>query len=81
VVKLVGTITVSISDDVEEKFRKTASSKYGTRKGYLGDAITEAMKIWIKSESGNVKKAMELLEKGHNGGPLLYKSREEIHER
>lgn len=76
-----GTITISINDDVEKKFRRTASSKYGKRKGYLGEAITEAMEVWMKSESGNVKKAMELLEKGHNGGRLLYKSRDELHER
>lgn len=79
--KFMGTITISIDDEIEKRFRKTASSKYGTRKGYLGEAVTEAMKVWIKTESGNVKKAMELLEKGHNSGGLLYKSRDELHER
>ena len=76
-----GTITVNVNDDVEKKFRKAASTKYGTRKGYLGEAITEAMKTWIRSESNNVKRAFELLEKGHNSGGLTYKSREELHER
>ncbi|MBI2076644.1 MAG: hypothetical protein HYT72_05355 [Candidatus Aenigmarchaeota archaeon] len=76
-----GTITVSVDDDVEKKFRKAASTKYGKRKGYLGKAITTAMKIWIKAEGGNVKKAVELLEKGHNSGGLMYKSRDELHGR
>jgi len=76
-----GTITVNVDDEIEKKFRKTASSKYGKRKGYLGEAVTEAMETWLKSESGSVKKAMELLEKGHNSGGLLYKTRSELHER
>lgn len=76
-----GTITVNVDDEVEERFRKTASTKYGKRKGYLGEALTEAMKTWLKAESGSVKKAVELLEKGHNSGGLLYKSRDELHER
>lgn len=76
-----GTITVSVNDEVEKKFRKAASSKYGKRKGYLGEAVTKAMETWLKAESGNVKRAVELLEAGHNSGGLLYKSREELHER
>lgn len=76
-----GTITISVDDDVERKFRKAASTKYGKRKGYLGEAITEAMQTWLKSESGTVRKAVELLEKGHNSGGVLYKSRDELHER
>ena len=75
------TLTVNVSDDVEKRFRKMAGSKYGKRKGYLGEAVTEAMQTWMKSESGSVKKALELLEKGHNGGGLLYKSRDELHGR
>ena len=75
------TITVNVKDDVEKRFRKMAGSRYGKRKGYLGEAVTAAMETWIKSESNNVKKAIELLEKGHNGGGLLYKSRDELHER
>jgi len=78
---IMGTITISVNDDVERKFRKAAGNKYGRRKGYLGNAVTEAMKIWIKAEDRNVKNAVELLEKGHNSGGLLYKTRDELHER
>ncbi|MBS3053464.1 MAG: hypothetical protein J4469_03085 [Candidatus Aenigmarchaeota archaeon] len=76
-----GTITVNVDDDVEKKFRKTASTKYGKRKGYLGEALTEAMQTWLKTESNNVKKTIDLLERGHNSGGLLYKSRDELHGR
>lgn len=72
---------MNVDDDVEKKFRTTASTKYGKRKGYLGEALTEAMQTWLKTESNNVKKTIDLLEKGHNSGGLLYKSRDELHGR
>lgn len=37
------TITVNVDDEVYEKFRKLASDKYEGKKGFLGDAITDAM--------------------------------------
>ena len=76
-----GTMTINVEDETEKLFRKLAGAKYGKRKGAIGEAVTEAMQIWLKSESDNVAKAIELLEKGHNGGGLLYKSRDELHER
>ena len=39
-----GIITVSVDDKVEKEFRKIAMEEYKGRKGFLGDAITEAMK-------------------------------------
>ncbi len=59
-------ITVSVQEDVEERFRKLASVTYGKHKGYLGKAITEAMKEWeIKKRSTDVNvKALEMLETG-----------------
>ncbi|MFA4820488.1 MAG: hypothetical protein WC613_06050 [Candidatus Aenigmatarchaeota archaeon] len=74
-------MTISVRDDVEKRFRKMAGSKYGKRKGYLGEAVTEAMEVWLRAESGSVKRAVELMHKGHNSGGLLYKSRDELHER
>ena len=59
-----GTITINLEDETEKKFRKLAGSKYGKRKGALGEAFEEALQIWLKSESSSVKKAIELLEKG-----------------
>ncbi len=77
-----GTITISVEDETEKLFRKLASAKYGKRKGALGEAVEEAIGLWAEKEKKNaVAKAMELLERGHNGGGLLYKSRDELHER
>ena len=45
-----GTITISVEDETEKLFRKLASAKYGKRKGALGEAVTEAMQIWLKTQ-------------------------------
>lgn len=60
------TITVSVDADIEEKFRRLAGATYGSQKGYLGKAITEAMQDWKKKKEENdaVAKALKLLETG-----------------
>ncbi|MBI4162781.1 MAG: hypothetical protein HY513_03790 [Candidatus Aenigmarchaeota archaeon] len=60
------TITVSVDKETEEKFRKLASATYGNQKGYLGKALTDAMKEWEKKkeESDAVAKMLKLMEKG-----------------
>lgn len=60
------TITVNVEKDVEESFRKLAGAAYGKRKGYLGKAITEAMKEWErkKAQVDVNARALELLGTG-----------------
>ena len=43
-----GQITVRISDDLENEFRKLIARKSGYRKGQLTIAIEEALDCWIK---------------------------------
>lgn len=76
-------ITVSVQEDVEERFRKLAGIAYGKHKGYLGKAITEAMKEWEKrkKETDVNARALEMLKKGFNLGGITYKKRAELHER
>jgi len=76
------TITVNVEEDVEERFRKIASATYGRRKGYLGKALTQAMKEWEKKQKQidvNVR-ALEILRKGFKMGKITWKSRDELHE-
>jgi len=77
------TITVSVEEDVEERFRKLASATYGKRKGYLGKALTDAMREWEKKkkEVDVDARALEILRKGFNLGGITYKKRAELHER
>ncbi len=77
-----GTITINVKNETEKKFRKIAGARYGKRKGALGEAVTEALDLWTRTNSKkSVIKAMELLEKGIDMGKLKYKSRDELHER
>lgn len=78
-----GTITISVDDEVEASFRKVAGRVYGEKKGYLGNAITRAMDDWLHrmEEQKIAKRQMELLRKGLNVGRILYKNRDELHDR
>jgi len=77
------TITVNVDAEVEEKFRRTAKAVHGKRKGYLGKALTDAMKIWTreKEQTDNVAAALRLLDEGIDMGLMAYKIRAELHER
>ena len=75
------TITVKVDEDIEKTFREAASRRYGKRKGYLGKAITEAMKEWSeKGEKSEESKFRELLEKGVKMKKWKF-NREELHDR
>lgn len=74
-----GTITVSVDDDVEERFRKRVREKYGQKKGVLGKAFTEAMETWAKDE--DMQTFERLLEEGIDFEDWQYEDRSELHDR
>lgn len=77
-----GTITINVNDKSEMKFRNAAKIVYGTGKGTLGKAATEAIEDWAnRKTTGNEAKMLELLEKGFKMGKIKYKTREELHDR
>ena len=78
-----GTITVNVDDDIEGRFREVAGMAYHKKKGYLGKAITEAMKYWIyeKRQKEISERQLKLIERGFNFGGKLYKSRDDLYER
>jgi len=43
-----GVITVKIPDKLEMKFRKKVLDVYGKKKGALGEAVAEAIKLWLE---------------------------------
>ena len=78
-----GTITISVDDEVEKRFRDLAKKKLGERKGYLGKATTEALEHWVRLQSQEdiANDALALLKKGHHLGKHLYKERQDLYDR
>jgi len=78
-----GTITLSIDDETERRFRSTARKVIGERKGYLGEAATDAMKLWIheKTQEAIAKDALELIRKTYRFGEMKYSSRKDLYDR
>ncbi len=78
-----GTMTISIDNDVEQQFRALAQKIYSKKKGYLGNAVTLAMKKWIDemTQKQISERELKLLENGFEMGKFKFKSREELYER
>ena len=78
-----GTMTISVDNDVEQQFRALAQKIYSKKKGYLGNAVTSAMKKWIDemTQKQISERELNLLENGFEMGKLKFESREELYER
>jgi len=44
----VGVLNVRIDDELEREFRKKVIDVYGSRKGALGKAVEEAIRLWLE---------------------------------
>lgn len=78
-----GTMTISIDDEVEREFRTTVGGIKGHYKGALGDALNEVITKWIEAvkQENARKQALEQLHKGFDMGKINYSKREELYER
>jgi len=78
-----GTITISVDDEVERKFRDVAKRVCGERKGALGEATTEALELWVgkKVQEEIARTAFVLMEKEYDLGTRRYRARKDLHER
>ncbi len=76
-------VTISVEDSVERQFRNEVKEHLGKGKGVLGQAVTEAMKLWIqqKTQDDLAIKLKERMEKGYDMGKLLYTKRDELYAR
>ena len=43
-----GVLNVRIDDELEREFRKKVIDVYGSRKGALGKAVEEAIRLWLE---------------------------------
>ena len=77
------TITVNVSDEIEEKFRAEVKEHLGEGKGVIGRAVSEAFAKWIqqKRQEHITNDLRKLLDKGLKIGKILYKKREELYDR
>ncbi|NOR48382.1 MAG: hypothetical protein GQ533_10130 [Methanosarcinaceae archaeon] len=78
-----GTMTINVDNDVEQQFRAIAQKIYSKKKGYLGNAVTSAMKKWIDEmkQKQISERELKLLENGFDMGKFKFRSREELYER
>lgn len=44
-----GRLSITISDNLEDRFRKAVAQKYGWKKGAIAEAASEAFELWLKS--------------------------------
>jgi hypothetical protein len=77
------TMTVSVDDSVEKRFRKQVREHLGSGKGVLGRAITEALRLWIEArvQEEVAQDIRAKMESGYAMGKLKYSSRDELHAR
>jgi hypothetical protein len=78
-----GTITISVDDETERKFREVVTRVHGKRKGALGEATTEALNLWVKEKMQEEisRTALILMEKEYDLGVRHYRTREDLHGR
>ena len=74
-----GTITINISDQTEERFRATVKERLGEGKGKLGKAVAEAINKWTEDDEQRKlrEEALAMLKKGLYMLPKNYKFRRE----
>lgn len=77
------TVTISIDDTLEERFRKEVAEHLGSGKGSLGRAVTEALSLWIEnvSQAALSRELGELMESGYAMGRVKYKARGDLYDR
>ena len=78
-----GTITVNIKDEDEKKFRQTVEEFYGSGKGKLGKAVSEALREWAdeRNQKEIAREMMSMMNKGIDMGKIKYKNRSELYDR
>lgn len=77
------TITISIPDEIDERFRETVNRNRGYRKGVLGTAVTEAIELWIEKQNqcSLAEEGRQILLIDHDIGTWNYSHRHELYDR
>lgn len=77
-----GTMTINVNDNIEERFRIVVAREKGLGKGRLGSAVEEALDSWIKNKEQEdvAKRQLELMKKGFRLGKYTF-NRDDLHGR
>ena len=77
------TITLNVTDEVNNEFRSVVKTNFGEGKGKLGKAIEEAIKIWIfqQKQKELSTKGLSLLKEGIWSKKNYKFNREEAYDR
>jgi predicted transcriptional regulator len=76
-------ITISIDDDLERHFREVAKRVIGEKKGYLRQAISESLQLWLeqKDQERISRDALAIISEGHHLGERGYTGRRDLYDR
>jgi hypothetical protein len=77
------TVTINVQDDVIREFRKVAAETFGSGKGHLGKAFTEALQAWMfeRKQKKIAREAIEFLNTDFHSGGWTYPHRSVLHDR
>ena len=76
-------ITISIDDEIEQLFREVAKRVIGEKKGYIRQAVSEALQLWLdqKDQERIATDALAIIGSGYHLGEKRYKKREDLYDR
>jgi hypothetical protein len=76
------TITLNVTNEVNEEFRRMVKTKLGEGKGKLGRAMEEAIKIWISEQKQKdiSERQLKMMKNGIWSAKNFNFNRDEIYE-
>lgn len=76
-------ITISIDDDLEQHFREVAKRVIGEKKGYLRQAVSESLQLWLeqKDQERIARDALAIISEGYHLGGRRYTTRRDLYDR
>lgn len=77
------TITLNVTNEINDEFRNVVRAKFGEGKGKLGKAIEEAIKIWIfeQKQKNITQRQIKMMKDGIWSQKNFKFDREELYEK
>ncbi len=77
------TITLNVTNEINDEFRNVVRTKFGEGKGKLGKAIEEAIKIWIfeQKQRAITQRQIKIMKEGIWSQKNFRFNRQEVYEK